>query len=244
MTSSNISQYDDLFKPTKLLSLSKTFLSSLLFLNLTLFTAGGLFSLILAPTDSQQGEIYRIIYFHVPCAWLTTLLYFGLTILSGLFLITKNPLLAVVAKSIAKVGLLFTALTLITGSLWGAPTWGTYWVWDARLTSVLVLFFIYLGYLNIVTLAQKEEQGIKLASIFALIGFINIPIIKFSVDWWNTLHQPATITKLSMTLHSSMLVPLNIMAISLTLSAIILTVYFVRYELLTKRTRYFNLLNL
>jgi heme exporter protein CcmC len=148
-------------------------------------------SIWVAPSDFQQGENYRIIYVHVPAAWMSLLIYIAIAISSVLFLLTKHPLFQLFSKSGAKIGALFTLFTLLTGGFWGKPMWGTFWVWDARLTSVLILFFIYLGALRF------QQFSADVASIFICIGLINIPIIKFSVNWWNTLHQ-----------HISMLIPI------------------------------------
>nr|YP_008816155.1 cytochrome c1 ABC transporter subunit [Roya obtusa]YP_009755743.1 subunit of ABC transporter for cytochrome c1 [Roya anglica]AGZ90399.1 cytochrome c1 ABC transporter subunit [Roya obtusa]QIQ22982.1 subunit of ABC transporter for cytochrome c1 [Roya anglica] len=164
-----------------------------------------------APCDFQQGENYRIIFLHVPVAWMSVFLYICSSILSFLFLINKHPIFSISAKIICKLGALFTFLTLITGSFWGKPMWGTFWVWDARLTSVLILFFIYLGALRFYTFSAE------IASLFICIGLINIPIIKFSVNWWNTLHQPSSITQFGSSIHISMLLPILCMFFSLLL---------------------------
>jgi heme exporter protein CcmC len=159
-------------------------------------------SIWVAPSDFQQGENYRIIYVHVPAAWMSLLIYIAMAISSVLFLLTKHPLFQLFSKTGAKIGASFTLFTLVTGGFWGKPMWGTFWVWDARLTSVLILFFIYLGALRF------QEFSADLASIFICIGSINIPIIKFSVNWWNTLHQPSSISQFGTAIHISMLIPI------------------------------------
>jgi heme exporter protein CcmC len=159
-------------------------------------------SIWVAPSDFQQGENSRIIYVHVPAAWMSLLIYIAMAISSVLFLLTKHPLFQLFSKTSAKIGALFTLFTLITGGFWGKPMWGTFWVWDARLTSVLILFFIYLGALRF------QEFSADVASIFICIGLINIPIIKFSVNWWNTLHQPSSISQFGTSIHISMLIPI------------------------------------
>jgi heme exporter protein CcmC len=158
-----------------------------------------------APTDFQQGENYRIIYVHVPAAWMSLFIYLIISITSFLFLVTKHPIFNLISRIGAKIGSLFTLLTLLTGCFWGKPMWGTFWVWDARLTSVLILFFIYLGAIRL------SEFSAEIGSIFICIGLINIPIIKFSVNWWNTLHQPSSITQFGTSIHISMLVPILFM---------------------------------
>jgi heme exporter protein CcmC len=159
-----------------------------------------------APTDFQQGENYRIIFVHVPAAWMSLFIYLLISLTSFLFLITKHPIFNLFSAAGARIGTLFTLLTLLTGCFWGKPMWGTFWVWDARLTSVLILFFIYLGAIRFNTFGASE-----LGSIFICIGLINIPIIKFSVNWWNTLHQPSSITQFGASIHASMLVPILFM---------------------------------
>jgi heme exporter protein C len=161
-----------------------------------------------APTDFQQGENYRIIFVHVPAAWMSLFIYFIISITSFIFLITKHPILNLFSRIGIKIGTLFTLLTLLTGCFWGKPMWGTFWVWDARLTSVLILLFIYLGALRF------NEFSPEISAIFVCIGLINIPIIKFSVNWWNTLHQPSSITQFGTSIHISMLIPILFMFLS------------------------------
>jgi heme exporter protein C len=151
--------------------------------------------LVASPADDQQGETVRIMYVHVPAAWMALLCYSAMAASSAGYLIWKQPLAELAARATAPVGACFTAIALVSGSLWGQPMWGTWWVWDARLTSVLVLFFLYLGYMALVSAFDDPARGGKAASILALVGFVNVPIVKFSVDWWNTLHQPASVLR-------------------------------------------------
>ena len=180
--------------------------------------AAGLYlGLFQAPADYQQGESVRIMYVHVPAAWMALFCYSSMAAASATALIWKHPLADLAARSTAPIGTCFTFLALITGSLWGKPMWGTWWVWDARLTSVLVLFFLYLGYMALVNAFDDRARGAKAAAVLALVGFVNVPIIKFSVEWWNSLHQPASVLKLGgPSIHPSMLAPLLLMALAFT----------------------------
>jgi len=170
------------------------------------------FALIFSPPDYLQGDSVRIMYVHVPSAWISLASFTCIALLSIANFIFKTKNLIIITKSIAPLGLMFTCLAIVTGSLWGQPTWGTWWAWDARLTSMVILALFYIGYIVSHKLILNEERANKISSIIAIIGLINIPIIKFSVDWWNTLHQPASI-KLTgtSTIHSSMLMPLLLM---------------------------------
>ena len=170
------------------------------------------FALIFSRPDYLQGDSVRIMYVHVPSAWIGLASFTCIAILSIANFIFKTKNLIIITKSIAPLGLLFTCLAIVTGSMWGQPTWGTWWAWDARLTSMVILALFYIGYMVSHKLILNEERANKISSIIAIIGLINIPIIKFSVDWWNTLHQPASI-KLTgtSTIHSSMLIPLLLM---------------------------------
>ena len=157
---------------------------------------GLVLALAVAPADYQQGEAYRIMYVHVPAAWMAMFGYLCVAVGSAVGLIWRHPLAEVAARAAAPIGAVFTAIALITGSIWGKPMWGTWWVWDARLTSVLILFFLYLGYMALHDAFEDPARGARAASILALVGVVNLPIIKFSVDWWNTLHQPASIIRM------------------------------------------------
>ena len=174
--------------------------------------------LFIAPTDYEQGESYRIIYVHVPSAWMSMFVYVVMAFCSGLFLVWKMKLADIVAEVSAPMGAAFTFLALSTGSLWGKPMWGTWWEWDARLTSELILLFLYIGYMALRAGIDNRNTAAKAAAILALVGVVNIPIIHYSVEWWNTLHQPASITKFDKpSIHISMLIPLLLMALGFTL---------------------------
>jgi heme exporter protein C len=191
-----------------------------------------------APRDWQQGETVRIMYLHVPSAWMAMGLYLGLGIASLLALVWKHALADLAAQAIAPVGACFTVVCLATGSLWGRPMWGAYWVWDARLTSVLILLFLYLGHIALSGAFDDPRRGEKSAAILALVGLVNVPIIKFSVDWWNTLHQPASVTRLAAPgIHAEMLWPLLISAVGFTLLGGFLVLLRLRTEVLRKRAR-------
>ncbi len=185
------------------------FINSIFFLLLLVALT---FALILSPPDYLQGDSVRIMYVHVPAAWIGLASFTCIALISILNYLFKIKNLFIVTKNIAPIGLMFTCIAIITGSLWGQPTWGTFWVWDARITSMLVLAFFYFIFIIIHKLISDEDKANKISSIVAIIGLINIPIIKYSVNWWNTLHQPASIKITgTSTIHSSMLMPLLLM---------------------------------
>jgi heme exporter protein C len=195
-------------------------------------------SLFVAPPDYQQGETVRIMFVHVPAAWMALFIYAVIAVASAVALIWKHPLAHVAAKAASPVGAAFTFLALFTGSLWGKPMWGTFWVWDARLTSVLLLFFLYLGHMALMNAFENPERGQKSAAVLALVGAVNLPVIKFSVDWWNTLHQPASVLRMDgPTIDSSMLWPLLIMALGFKLYFVSLLLVRMKSELLAARAR-------
>ena len=196
-----------------------------------------------APADYQQGETVRIMYIHVPSAWLSTACY-GIMALSSIgTLVWRHPLADVSAKAMAPIGAAFTFLCLITGSLWGRPMWGTWWVWDARLTSVLVLFLIYCGILALWNAYEDPARAGRAAAVMTLVGAINLPIVKFSVDWWNTLHQPASVFRMGgPTIDSSMLWPLLMVAVGLTFVMLALHMAAMRNEILRRRVRTLGLI--
>ena len=196
-----------------------------------------------APADYQQGETVRIMYIHVPSAWLSTACY-GIMALSSIgTLVWRHPLADVSAKAIAPIGAAFTFLCLLTGSLWGKPMWGTWWVWDARLTSVLVLFLIYCGILALWNAYEDPARAGRSAAVMTLVGAINLPIVKFSVDWWNTLHQPASVFRMGgPTIDKSMLWPLLLVAIGITLVVLALHFAAMRNEILRRRVRTLSIL--
>jgi heme exporter protein C len=211
--------------PGRFLRLSGAVLPWLAAGGAVLTSLGLIWGLFFAPADWQQGDAVRIMYVHVPAAWLASAGYLGLAVCSVLSLVWRHPLADLAAVEIGPVGAAFTALCLLTGSIWGKPMWGAWWVWDARLTSVLVLFFLYLGHIALVRAFDNPERGYRSGAILALIGVVNLPIIKFSVDWWNTLHQPDTITLTGApTMYVGMLWPLLFSALgySLVFAAIVL----------------------
>jgi heme exporter protein C len=196
-----------------------------------------------APDDFQQGATVKIMFIHVPSAWLAM---FGWGVMSASALGTlvwRHPLADATAKSAAPIGAAFTLLCLVTGSLWGRPMWGAYWVWDARLTSVLVLFLMYLGVIALYRAVEDPSRAGRAAAILTLVGAINLPIIKFSVDWWNTLHQPASVLRLGGTaLHATILVPLLYMAVAFLLLFVTLLLAAMRNEILRRRVRTLRLM--
>ncbi|NDG04466.1 MAG: heme ABC transporter permease [Alphaproteobacteria bacterium] len=179
------------------------------------FILGLYYALYASPPDYQQGETVRIMYIHVPAAWFGMAIYAAMAMAAGIGLVLRHALADLFCVAAAPVGAALVALCLITGSIWGQPTWGTWWVWDARLTSVLILFFLYLGYMALRHAFEDDARGAKAGAILLLVGVVNLPIIKFSVEWWNTLHQPASVLRLDgPTIHPSMLTPLLIMALA------------------------------
>lgn len=198
--------------------------------------------LVEAPADYQQGETVRIMFVHVPSAWLALGLYTAMALASASGLIWRHPVADLLAKAMAPVGAGFTLIALITGSLWGKPMWGTWWVWDARLTSVLVLFFLYLGYIAIWQAYDDPTKGARAAAILALVGFVNVPIVKFSVDWWNTLHQPASVVKAGgPAIHSSILTPLLVMTLGFFAFAALVVMIRAQAEIAERRLRVIRL---
>ena len=186
-----------------------SFINSIFFI---LLLAALSFALVFSPPDYLQGDSVRIMYVHVPSAWIGLASFTSIALLSIINFIFKIKNITLITKSIAPLGLMFTCLAIVTGSLWGQPTWGTWWAWDARITSMIILALFYIGFIISHKFIPKEEKANKISSIVAIVGLINVPIIKYSVDWWNTLHQPASI-KLAgtSTIHSSMLMPLFLM---------------------------------
>ncbi|HVZ08656.1 MAG TPA: heme ABC transporter permease [Rhodopila sp.] len=224
--------------PGRFLRLSKVVFPWLLAGGWLITLAGLVWGFAFAPADWQQGDTSRIMYIHVPAAWLASAGYLSIAVCSAMGLVWRHPLADVAAAEISPVGAGFTALCLATGSLWGKPTWGAWWVWDARLTSVLVLFFLYLGHIALVRAFDDPTRGAKAGAILALVGVVNLPIIKFSVDWWNTLHQPASIGLTgSPTIAPSMLWPLLVTAIGYTLLFAALSIARMRAAVMERRIR-------
>jgi heme exporter protein C len=203
---------------------------------LVLAPVGLWMALVVAPPDYQQGDAARIMYVHVPAAWMALFVYLVMACMSAVALIWRHPMAEITARAAAPVGATFTFLALLTGSIWGKPMWGTWWVWDARLTSMLILFFLYLGYLALHESFDDLERGARAAAILAIVGVVNLPIIKFSVDWWNTLHQPASILRIGgPTIHPSMLWPLLTMALVFKLYFLCVLVLRIRFLLAERR---------
>ncbi|MEP3277924.1 MAG: heme ABC transporter permease [Stappiaceae bacterium] len=228
----------DLANPTRFLRLTNRLLPWLIGATALCFAVGLYLSFFVAPEDYQQGQTVRIMFIHVPAAWLSMMCYGVMAIASIGTLVWKHPLADVSAKAAAPIGAAFTFLALITGSLWGKPMWGTWWVWDARLTSVLVLFIMYLGLIALWRTFEDPIQAGKAAAVLTLVGSINLPIIKFSVDWWNTLHQPAAVVRMDgPTIHPDILIPLLVMALAFTLLFATLHMMNMRNEILRRRVR-------
>jgi heme exporter protein C len=228
----------DLANPTRFMSLSDRLLPWLWAATAIVLGTGLYFAFFVAPADYQQGETVRIMFIHVPAAWLAMFGY-GMMAVSALgTLVWRHPLADVAAKATAPIGAAFTLVALITGSLWGKPMWGTWWEWDARLTSVLILFLMYLGLIALWNAIEDPNKAGRVAAVLILVGSINIPIIKFSVDWWNTLHQPASVFRMGgSTIAPSMLYPLLICAIGATLLFLALSLMAMRNEILRRRIR-------
>lgn len=201
--------------PKKFYNLSQKLIPFLSLATFVFFGIGLYFALIHSPADYQQGESVRLMYIHVPAAWFSTLIFVFMAAMSGIAFVWRHPLADLLAQEAALIGATYTSIALITGSLWGKLAWGAYWVWDARLTSVLILLFLYIAYLALKQSMQDKPIAPKMLRLFALIGLLNIPIIKGSVQWWSTLHQPPSIIRsLGISIHMSMLIPLLLMAIA------------------------------
>ena len=225
-----------LINPNKFNQLTDIIIKPVFYLSMVTLAVGLIFALFLSPNDYQQGLTVRIMYVHVPSAWLALLTFAIMTIYSIIALAFKIPFGFIINSAVAPVGALFTLTCLVTGSLWGKPMWGTWWVWDARLTSVAILFIMYL--IIIIINFSFENRGIreKIVAVFVIIGSINLPIIKFSVDWWNTLHQSASISKLSSpSIDSSMLRPLLIMTVAFMLIGLLIALIRIKSEILSRK---------
>ena len=218
------------FFPNKILSLSNKVVNNLIVLLILLLIAGLIYSLILSPPDYIQGDSVRIMYIHVPSSFLA-LGCFGLIGIASIFnLVFRIKFMPLLAKSLAHVGCTFSLISIVTGSFWGKPTWGIWWVWDARLTSMFILFLFYIAYIFTWKIITNFEKANKVSSIIAIIGLFNLPVIKYSVDWWNTLHQPSSITLTSApTIHYTMLIPLIIMFLALAVYSLV--IFLMRYKI-------------
>ena len=230
-----LAKFSELANPTRFLALSGRILPWLGGLTALLFVVG-LFMSFTTEGDYQQGETVRIMYVHVPAAWLSMMCYSVMAISAIGTLVWRHPLADVSHKAAAPLGAAFTLIALITGSLWGKPMWGTWWVWDARLTSVFVLFLMYLGLIALNRAMDDASKAARLSAVLILVGFVNIPIIKFSVEWWNTLHQPASVIRMDgPTIDPEFLWPLLVMAIAFTLLFFTLHLMAMRNEIWRRR---------
>ena len=211
------------FKPNKIFSITSRAPKYVLFLFVIVFSIGLTESLILSPEDYKQSHSVRIMYVHVPAAWISLGIFSGITFLSIIGYIFKIRNFFLISKSLAPSGLVFNIIALVTGSIWGKPTWGTWWAWDARITSMLILVLFYIMYLIAWRIYENDTRVFKITSIITILGIVNVPIIKYSVDWWNTLHQPASINILSKSsIHVSMLYPLLIMTAAFALFSLLI----------------------
>jgi len=230
-----ITKFSDLANPTRFLALVARLLPWMAGITALLF-ALGLYLGFAAEGDYQQGETVRIMYVHVPAAWLSMMCYTVMAASAIGTLVWRHPLADVSAKTAAPLGAGFTLIALITGSLWGKPMWGTWWVWDARLTSVFVLFLMYLGLIALNRAMDDPSKAARVSAVLILVGFVNIPIIKFSVEWWNTLHQPASVVRLDgPTIDPEFLRPLLVMAVAFTVLFFTLHLAAMRNEILRRR---------
>ncbi|HXO02682.1 MAG TPA: heme ABC transporter permease [Stellaceae bacterium] len=203
-----------LANPARFMRMSGAVLPLLGIATVLVLAIGLYLALFVAPPDYQQGESVKIMFVHVPAAWMALLVYLIVAAASAVALVWRHPLAEIAAQAAAPLGAAFTLVCLVTGSLWGRPMWGTWWAWDARMTSVLVLFFLYLGYIALVNAFDDMSRGARAGSVLALVGVVNLPIIKFSVDWWNTLHQSESVLRMGgPTIDASMLWPLLVMAV-------------------------------
>lgn len=206
--------------------------------SVVLFGLGLALGLVFSPEDYQQGSTVRIMYVHVPSAWMAMFTYTVMAAAGVASLVWKHPLADVAGRAAAPIGATFTALALVTGMIWGEPMWGTWWVWDARLTSVLVLLFLYLGYMALWDAVDNTATAGKAAAILAIVGFVNVPIIKFSVEWWNTLHQPASVMRMDgPTIDGSMLWPLFVMFAAFKAYFVTVLIWRMRAEMQTRKIR-------
>ncbi len=232
-----------LANPSRFLALAERLLPWLAAATALAFAAGLYEAFFVAPEDYQQGATVRIMFIHVPGAWLGMLGWVIMSVAALGTLVWRHPLADVALKTAAPLGAAFTFVCLVTGALWGRPMWGTYWVWDARLTSVLVLFLMYLGLIALWRAIEDPARAGRAAAVLTLVGAINLPIIKFSVDWWNTLHQPESLLRLGgPTIHPAILVPLLVMALAFTLLFLTLYLSAMRNEILRRRVRTLRLL--
>ena len=212
-----------LFEPNKIFKITSKAPKYVLFLFIVVLSVGLIEALVISPEDYKQSDAVRIMYVHVPAAWISLGIFSSITLLSICGFVFRNKNFFLISKSLAPSGFVFNIIALVTGSIWGKPTWGTWWAWDARITSMLILALFYAMYLIVWRIYDKEEKVYKISTFITILGIINVPIIKYSVDWWNTLHQPASINILSKSsIHSSMLYPLLIMTAAFALFSLLI----------------------
>jgi heme exporter protein C len=222
--------------PRQFARLAGLLMPGLALLSAAFFGAGLYYALFHSPPDYQQGETVRIMYVHVPAAWTGMLIYTAMAVAAAVGLVARHTLADVFCVAAAPVGAVLVALCLVTGSIWGRPSWGAWWAWDARLTSVLILFLTYCGYIVLRQSFDDANRGFRASAVLLLIGAVNIPIVRFSVDWWNTLHQPTSVLRLSgPTIDAQMLRPLLLMGLAYVFYAAFLILWRMRTELLTRR---------
>ena len=227
-----------LANPTRFVALANAVLPYVWALTIGLFAVGFYGALVTAPPDYQQGETVRIMFVHVPAAWMALLVYTVMALASFAAIVFRHPLADAAAKTAAPIGAVFCFLALATGSLWGKPMWGAWWVWDARLTSMFVLFLLYIGYMAVWQAIDEPHRAAMIARVVALVGFINIPIVKFSVNWWNSLHQPASVFRMDgPAIAFPMLWPLLVMGLAYTLLFLALHLVSIRAEIAARKIR-------
>ena len=218
------------FFPNKILSINNSFINNLIILMVLIIAIGLAYALFFSPKDYIQGDSVRIMYVHVPSSFIALGSFALIGTASILNLIFKIKFMPLISKSLAPIGITFTLISIVTGSFWGKPTWGTWWVWDARLTSMVILLFFYIAYIFTWKFIKNFNQANKISSIIGILGLINLPVIKYSVDWWSTLHQPSSITLTSApTIHYTMLIPLLIMIIGLSLYGLV--IFLMKYKI-------------
>ena len=212
-----------LFEPNKIFKITSKAPKYVLFLFIVVLSVGLVEALVISPEDYKQSDAVRIMYVHVPAAWISLGIFSSITLLSICGFVFRNKNFFLISKSLAPSGFVFNIIALVTGSIWGKPTWGTWWAWDARITSMLILALFYAMYLIVWRIYDKAEKVYKISTFITILGIINVPIIKYSVDWWNTLHQPASINLLSKSsIHSTMLYPLLIMTAAFALFSLLI----------------------
>ena len=217
------------FFPNKILSNSNKLIENLFIVMILVIVVGSVYALFISPSDYIQGESVRIMYVHVPSSFISLACFAFIGFASILYLVFKIKFMPLIAKSLAPVGIIFTIISIVTGSLWGKPTWGVWWVWDARITSMFILFCFYLAYILTWMIVDDFNKAKKISSIISIIGLFNLPIIKYSVEWWNTLHQPASIKLTSApTIHYTMLIPLIIMLLGMAIYSFI--IFMMKYK--------------